>query len=84
LHEFLHTETGNDLSDPNSYGAIGEVETVINEIREQLGEDYGYRSSYQPLELYDGFKYIPFDLHSKKQIELNIVPSTNSLFIKYK
>ncbi|HRJ98773.1 MAG TPA: RHS repeat-associated core domain-containing protein [Ignavibacteria bacterium] len=83
LHEFLHTESGGNLSDPKDYGAIGEVESIMNEIRKELGEDYGYRASYQSLEVYDGFKYIPFDLQTKKQIEKNIIPSINLYYIKY-
>lgn len=80
IHEYLHTTPGGSLSDPKQYGLIGEVEYTMNDIREELGSDYGMRASYQSLLLDDGFRYIPFSTYSEELIQSGKIPSAS--FVK--
>jgi len=75
LHEALHTNVGGGLTDDNSdYGKIGQVETFMNGIRDQLGADYGQRLSYQAVRTDDGFSLIPFSRITVDPISRGNVP----------
>jgi len=78
LHELLHTALGPNggLTD-EGYKGIGEVETVLNDVRRELGPQYGQRLMYEARAfLQSGSAYIPFSYDALRSINANIEPSS--------
>lgn len=66
LHEILHTDVGIGVlhgSEVNIFGQTGTVVDYMNNIRSQLGSDYGIRTSYLGWSE-NARTYIPFDVRS--------------------
>jgi len=82
LHEALHTTVGGELDDDISgYGKIGAVESFMNEIRSELGVEYGQRLSYRSVRDEYGFQLIPFSLITIEAIGRGKEP-TRGMYIK--
>ena len=74
MHEVVHTDVMGDTKDPvDGRGAIGIPDMVGNQIRLELGSDWGQRESYAPY-LIDGIYYFPFSDNAIECLESGIVP----------
>lgn len=78
LHELNHTESGNDLSDNTSPGnPTGDNVDMMNIIRNEMGSDWGERTSYKRI---NGF--MPFDTNTLDQLtDPSLIMDKNSRFI---
>jgi hypothetical protein len=80
LHEYLHTKNGRCFSDPadRHYGALGEVEEVVNKVRCELGEEsWGQRMSYKGVAIpgYPNYEFIPFTPEASSELANGKVPT---------
>ncbi|NII29578.1 RHS repeat-associated core domain-containing protein [Pseudoflavitalea sp. X16] len=89
IHELRHTVIGgmhDDPSEPLSFD-LGSNEELVNQIRKEMGPDWGQRTAYGPvLGLSEDKKsmmlYVPFDQAAKESLQQIKVPTTK--FIRYK
>ena len=71
LHELFHTKPGGGLTDGGKPETEpGPVERILNEIRRQLGPEFGQRLYY----FRPGSGFIPFDEEALKKINEKAVP----------
>jgi RHS repeat-associated protein len=79
LHELDHTSFGgnsnHDDVEKETFGIIGETVKKMNEIRLQLGSDYGQRLSYCSKSNKQGCSYFPFDNESLMELLWGVRPS---------
>ncbi|MFZ4477822.1 MAG: RHS repeat-associated core domain-containing protein, partial [Saprospiraceae bacterium] len=88
LHELLHTTVFGKLKDTEVFGEIGDVEPIINNIRQELnalGGNYGQRMSYvgTTFSASGHPSFIPFDKSSKERIGAGLEPLSTNQYIKY-
>ena len=85
MHEFMQTGIGGNLKgDKSAFGRTDDVEDKMNQIREELGTDWGQRMSHTPGKI-QGDKspgYIPFDERSMNDIQSQITPSPYDQWIE--
>ncbi len=89
LHELSHTDIGGNLQDPYSVvdgsrvyieGIPGQVEDKMNQIRQELGRDYGQRMSYTAFPMND-VNIVPFSFSALFSLDNSVFPSRS--FIRY-
>ncbi len=88
IHELDHTSFGGEKNDPpweNADGSLNNDESPadvrVNQIRQEMGVDWGQRTSYYRTNALDGHAYIPFDNSAKNSLKTNTPPTT--LFLKF-
>ncbi len=84
LHESYHTKMGGNLSDDTSNDRRGDVVNTMNGIRKELndiGYDFGQRTTYEKLETGTGNLYIPFDENTLNMLDTIGTPNKNSKYI---
>jgi len=90
LHESLHTNIGGNLTDPDEkkgdgIHSVGEVEAIMNKVRNDMGEDFGERMSYAAYYFEKVNMYaFPFSEKSKNDYDNNASLTGDKNIIAFK
>lgn len=86
FHELSHTVMSDPiLNDPTdnylTWLQISDADILTNQIRGEMGQDWGQKSNYHSIMGLDNFNYIPFSEESKQELLNGKIPKKQ--FLRY-